>query len=882
MIRVSNRSCIRRLCLKSMKAARIRNLVAIAAIALTTLLFTSLFTIAFSLNDGIQQSNFRQCGGWSHGTFKYMTKEQYDILKEDPLIKQSGLRRFLGSPTEVPFNKNQVEIGYCDAQQAHWMFCDIVEGRLPEEGTNEAATDTYVLKLLGIETPKIGEQFSVTFFVNGYKTTQTFTLSGWWEYDEAIAANHILVPESRVNEVLEEAGVTPEEVEGDLIGSWNMDIMFASSSHIERDMSQVLTNNGFQEENYSEDNYIATGVNWGYTGSQLASNMDAGTLLGIVTVLGLIVFTGYLIIYNVFQISVTGDIRFYGLLKTIGTTARQLRSILRRQALILSVAGIPLGLVLGWILGGVLTPVVIEQMNGIVSVVSVKPVIFLLSALFSLFTVLLSCRRPARLAGKVSPIEAIRYTEGNTVRKKVRKSGKVSLFSMAKANLGRSRGKTVVTVISLSLAVVLMNMTVTFTKGFDMDKYLANRVTDFIVSDAAYFQTGSLFSKDTVLPEQIIDEVMAQGGITEGGRVYGTSFSAEEFVTEDWYRTKMASWYSSEILDNLVEEMEKNDAGLLADRVKLYGMENFVLDQLKVIEGDLSSVYTPGSRAIAAVYGEDDYGNVREDSAWAKVGDTVTVRYVQEYEYYNPDTGEVYEYISEDKPWAARAVVYQDVDYTVAALVTIPNALSYRFYGADEFVLNDQTFIADSGTKDVMLYTFNTSDEANAGMEAFLSDYTKNQNPQTNYESKATYAEEFNGFRNMFLLLGSAMSFIVGMVGVLNFFNAILTGILARRREFAMLQSIGMTGRQLKTMLVWEGLLYAVSSILLAFIISVLTGLPSANLLETMFWFFTYKFTVAPLLLLMPVFAALGVLLPLVIYRFLVRQTIVERLREAE
>ena len=62
-------------------------------------------------------------------------------------------------------------------------------------------------------------------------------------------------------------------------------------------------------------------------------------------------------------------------------------------------------------------------------------------------------------------------------------------------------------------------------------------------------------------------------------------------------------------------------------------------------------------------------------------------------------------------------------------------------------------------------------------------DYTENVNPQFDYESKATYAAEFEGMRSMFLLLGGALSFIVGLVGVLNFFNAILTGIIARKRE---------------------------------------------------------------------------------------------------
>ncbi len=66
-MKVSNRKCIRRLSLRSLWANRTRNIVALLAIALTTVLFTALFTIANSINDGIQQANFRQIGGWSHG-----------------------------------------------------------------------------------------------------------------------------------------------------------------------------------------------------------------------------------------------------------------------------------------------------------------------------------------------------------------------------------------------------------------------------------------------------------------------------------------------------------------------------------------------------------------------------------------------------------------------------------------------------------------------------------------------------------------------------------------------------------------------------------------------------------------------------------------------
>ena len=207
-MKVSNGKTIRRLGWRSMKAARTRNLIAVLAIALTTVLFTSLFTIAMSINDGFQQSNFRQVGGFSHGGFKYLTEEQFNNLKDDPLIDQWGMRRFIGMPTEVPFNKSHVEVSYADANEAHWMYCDPVEGRLPQEGTDEAATDTHVLELLGVE-PEIGARFTISFDVDGHTTTQTFTLCGWWEYDEAIVANHILIPSSRADAILDEVGTVP-------------------------------------------------------------------------------------------------------------------------------------------------------------------------------------------------------------------------------------------------------------------------------------------------------------------------------------------------------------------------------------------------------------------------------------------------------------------------------------------------------------------------------------------------------------------------------------------------------------------------------------------------------------------------------------------------
>lgn len=891
-MKVRNRKIIRHLSWKSLSANRTRNIVAICAIALTALLFTSLFTIALSINEGFQQANFRQAGGYAHGNFKKLTEAQYNELKDDPLIKEQGLRRYLGSPMEAPFNKDACEIGYADETEAKLMYMTPEEGRLPEEGTNEAACDTRVLELLGVEL-ELGTEFTMTFDVDGHETTQTFTLCGWWEKDEAAPACQVIIPESRVNAVLDEVGVTPPG-DNTNTGVWNMDVLLTSgSAHIADDLAQILADHGYQNEDVTADNYIGTGVNWGYTGATIAENADPMTMIFIVVMLLLILFTGYLIIYNVFQISVAGDVRFYGLLKTIGTTPRQIRRMIRQQALLLSVVGIPLGLVLGWLVGKALVPVVVGQLDQVEVVTSVSPWIFVGSALFALVTVFISCLRPGRMAGRVSPIEALRYTESAGRTKGSRKKKKVSIFSMAWANLGRSRGKTFITIVSLALAVVLFQLVVTFVNGFDMDKYVSrNLATDFEVANASYFNTMSGFNADMALSEDDIAAIEATSNVTSSARTYGQTSGIQEFVTPEQLRALNESWMAmagiddiDAAVDDMVERGLKNDEGLVAADTKLYGMEDFALDKLIVVDGDLSALSDPSQHAIAAAYSVDDYNNPEMDTHWAKVGDTVSMVFVEEWEYVDKQTGDVLS--AEELPddagidnYDQRAKTYHTEDYTVVATVAVPYSLSYRYFGNDEYVMGAEAFLQETGTANVMHYAFDTDDAATDDMEAFLTDYTENVNPDLNYESTKVFVDEFNGFRSMFALLGGTLSATIAVIGVLNVFNAILTGITSRRRELAMLQSIGMTAKQLRRMLVIEGLLYTLGAVALAAVLVLAISPFAGEAVGGLFFWFSYRPTYWPLLVAAPVFAAVGVLIPLASVRHMQRNSVVDRLRE--
>ncbi len=871
---VSNGKCIRRLSFRSLKAAKQRNIIAVISIALTSVMFTALFTIVMSMINGFEQANFRQIGGYAHGGFKYLTEEQVNELKDDKLIKEYSLRRYVGMPMNEPFNKSHVEVSWCDENAAKSMFLSPKEGRLPQENTREAATDTTVLALLGV-TPEIGAEFTVTFNVDGTETTETFTLCGWWDYDEASMASHILIPESRAEEIF-----TKLDTKGNdgMTGFYNLDVMLKSKLHIEEDMLDILERHGYQNEKKG-DNYISIGVNWGYVSTQLLDKLDAETVIALAATLFLIVFTGYLIIYNVFNISVSNDIRRYGLLKTIGTTGRQIKRMVYIEALTLSAVGIPLGLALGYLCGAVLSPIVISRLDGIDNVVSVSPVIFVGAALFSLVTVVLSCMKPARTASKVSPIEALRYTEGGSKRSVRKTKGGASIPSMAMANLGRSRSKTFITIASMSLSVVLLCITFIFTNGFDMDKYLMSKAAvDFIAADAGYFQ-----SRATPMSEEAVRYIEQENDNIIGGRTY-FSLRSYEFVTEEYLRKRLGRWFDEEYLDNYINTVVTRDGDLIMDGVQLLGMEDLCLDRIKVLEGDISKLKT-GENYIAAVYADDDYGNIVPDSHFAKLGDKIKLRYADEMEYYNKNTGEVYpdpENIPAEEPYDARPKAYRDVEYEVAALVSVPGTLGFRYYSNDEFVLGAKNFTANAPAQNILYYAFDSTDGNTEKLESFMSDLTSNKMPSLDYESKATYAAEFESTRRMFLLLGGVLSFITALVGILNFLNAVLTGILARSHEFAAMQSIGMTGKQLKTMLVCEGLFYALGAALAALLLSLLLSPLIAKLLEDMFWFFSYKFSVMPIVITVPLFTILGITLPLITYKFTAKKSIVERLREAE
>ena len=884
-MRVKNRKTIWNLSLRSFRASGKRNVIAAAAIALTTLLFTSLFTIVMSLNSSYQTYTFRQIGGYAHGTFKDVTEEQAQDISGHRKVKAAGERIVAGTISDGVFAKVPAEISYMDSNNTKWSYIELEEGREPE-AENEIIMDKAALELLGV-TPEIGAEISLTYQIsdknqNGGSRTDTFVLAGWWEYDSISPVHFINVSRTYVKNLekeMEKEGMEPFRTD--------LSVMLPSSMNIDGTMEEIEKDLGYQREDPDAENYVNYGVNWGYTSTQAESELDPGMVIAMAAFLILVIFTGYLIIYNIFQISVTGDIRYYGLLKTIGVTPRQLKRIIRQQALLLCTIGCPLGLAVGWAVGYLLVPVVIEKssLGEISARVSSSPVIFIVSALFAVVTVLLSCGRPGRMAAKVSPVEAVKYTESGNFSRRQRRSRRAGIGRMALANLGRNKKKTVLVVVSLSLSVVLLAVTFQFTGGFSMEKYLAEKTcADFIVGSTDYFRFRG-GRPDSGISEETVKMIQANTEIERGGQAWAVSGEDPKvWISEEQFREN-AYGASGEMIRQELSYRERRGEKIEAS-LQVEGMDNALLEKLTVLAGDIKPLQDPEAKAIAVTVDTDDYGNPEGGDAAPQPGEKLTVTYVDEGYYEDSRTGEPVTDATPEEYIRYHIEKSHDVEYTVCAVVTVPYQISFR-YGlmySMEAVMGTEQLRKDSGTElESLLYMFDTPDrEAEKAAETFLAGMTAGETSGLMYESKDLVRKDFQGFQQMFLLLGGALCAIVSIVGILNFFNAILTGILARKREFAMLQAVGMTGKQLKKMLMEEGLIYAGTTILISLVLILAMEPLTGRMLESMFWFFEYHFSVTAVFVTAPVFLFLGVALPLAVYRSIAKLTIVERLRETE
>lgn len=834
----NNSAVIRRLTIKTMKANKLRNIFAIVAIALTTLLFTSIFTIGIGIIESVEQETIHLSGSYAHAAFKQLSQDELNKIKVHPLIKDFGYSIMVSMGENKEFLKHHVVIQYGTDKMAEMNFSYPTTGKMPQK-ENEIVTSTKVLDLLGIPH-EIGKIIKIDYDVIGEKRSKELELSGYYESDIVSNVSMIWVSKSFIDKELSNIDLNNKELTSQGTGDITLDVMFENSIAIKENVARILNDCGYSS-NEGAQNYVAIGINWAYVYTS-SNDQIIMPMLGICL---LIILTGYLIIYNIFQISIIKDIRLYGLLKTIGTTPKQIKKLIRNEAFLLSLIGVPIGLVLGFIIGNILLPIIMSLTTTKKSYTPFNPIIFIGSSLFSLITVYISCKIPGMIAASISPIEAAKYNEVKMkIRKKVKKSiDGAKVYKMAIYNILRNKIKIIIVVVSMSLSLILLNSVYTFINSFDKDKFLSKLVvSDFVVGHVNYFNGQKEFENSDVVSEELINCINNIDYIEGEGRVFFD-------VGHD------------KIIFNNIERT-----------AQIYGLEDFPISQLKVVEGNIDLEKLKSGNYILENVDRDDYGNYNYKNAPYDIGERVTLK-LQNSEY---------------------------KEYEIMAKIEMKGGMLIRCYSYDEdesdtliydenerYVLPQMILPSDEFCNIVkkpltMTYMFNVNDDKLDEAEKFIKNYTNNIEDNMNYESKQVYIDSFKGIKNMFLLVGGFLSIIIGVIGILNFINSILTSIISRQREFAMLHSIGMTTKQLKNMLMFEGIFYGIATILVSSIIGAIVSVEIVAPITSSIWFCKYKFLMLPLLISAPILLLFGVTIPIISYKATSKKSVVERLRELE
>lgn len=884
-MRNNNQEVMRRLSMRSLKNNRMRNAFAIAAIALTCMLFTTLAAMGTGISDAMQESTMREVGGRFHAGLKAATAEQMEKTVSDSRVKDYSWNIFLGVAENL--NKRQYEIRLAQGkEELENSFIQLEEGTLPQK-EDDIIADTYLLDELKLPH-KLGGEIPLEFTFHGKKITKTFRVCGWYDGNSLGHASELYVSETFWNQLkgeltdrdFKEWGKANPQDAG--VGLYSVGLYFDSAKNSEETVRSVIRDAGYypngEAEGHSWEESLDYGVNWAYMQNR-AENSDPLTIVVLGSALVIILLAGYLIIYNIFYISVFQDIRFYGLLKTVGTTRKQIRSMIRRQALILSAAGIPLGLAAGYAVSDLIFPFVMEMTAFSQLDIKMKfhPSVAVFGVLFALITVFISCRKPGKIAGSVSPVEAIRFTEGSRGRKKSKKSETgAQIHRMALSNLSRSRKKTALVLISLSMSVVLLCVVLTGVGSFRVDAYLEQRLLgDVLLASTNIIGNGAVRVVDYELDKEYVELADSQPGVTAKNELWQTYGQTDLFMDDkalnryqkyqDEGKLRQDGW-GMEIIHNARERRQLE--------TRIYAYDKAVLSKLEVLKGelDLQKFAQGGYVLLTDIIGDHTAGaSVYEPGEKLKVLEvSEDSDFIETKDENGNSTGGYWENLKE-------------TEYEVMAIVEIPASMTDQTSPVNgvQAVLPKQD-VQNSLYSWCFGISYEVEEEYLEQFTQAVKDYSENVNKNMGYLTKDSLEEGFQTMIGSIRMIGIALSAVIALIGVLNFINSVVTGILARKHEFAVLCSIGMTEQQLKRMLLEESLYYVLISGGISLILGTALSRVLLLALNNVIMFFSYRPNFLAFAIMFPLFFMMAVLVPHLAYNRMKKESIVERLRNTE
>ena len=836
MLKVDNKGIIQKISTRSLKQNITTNRIVVLAVILMTFMFTTVFTIGISIAQNMNTMLIRQEGNIARTIISHPTDGLIEQVKKCSSLYHAGISVNAGQAKPISGEDFTINLIYNDEENYKYNLkpaLSDIHGTYPKK-IDEIMMSKNGLNELGIKDPEVGDKISL--IINGDKTI--FSLSGWFQnygfrtnnYDSYISKDYS-----------EKLGKTIES-NGEL---------YISSRHFME--SKLL----------DEIDQIELNTNQTITASE--SNDTTIFVAAIVLFLSLvIVVSGYLLIYNIMYISVNHNIRFYGMLKTIGTTSRQIRKIVRTQALRISVYGIPIGILLGVAVSFAGMPFVVKTFSSAIytampSTISFNPLIFIGTIIFAVLTILISCRKPAKFAGNITPVEALNYTGIKGERTKSYHSddgGK--LHKMAYRNIFREKKQSFVVILSLLIGIIALLATQSFLKSMDLSNYansyfpddltLSINVTDnddFKKTDENKAEASNKLLKDI----EKIEDVTVFSGIQGNIDVVYDRETFMPFFQEgnDSYPDEAST------ADNLADVIEKENLF----SVPVTGLdEEFIERYNEQAEKPIDiEKFRNGEICFIGDFINDTY---RKEM----IGKTITLK--------NTETGKT-------KTIGIGASLsindYFFPDGSNWETVGVPQ----RVYVSKNVIeeLSDRTWV-----KEIVV---DCDKENEPSVRDLIKSLTQNNIciPSKAYvEIKSEMLEEFQSSILSMRILTAGISIVLMLIGIVNFINVMFVGLYARRNELAMMESIGMTKQQIYKMLVYEGLYY--TGIITFFILTVgnLITYLSSKVAQKIADYAVFHYPYVLMIFLIAVIAMICVSVPVVAYQHVAKKSIVERLRE--
>jgi len=840
----NNQTAIKRLSKRSIQKNRTRNMFAVMAIILTTYMIATVFSIGISFAKNYSTMTIRAAGTTASIFLDHPTEEQYYKIKQLDYIEAAGIQVKAGTIERYKEDNANVAIPMIFYDESQWesMYTPAIShinGDYPVR-KNEMMLSVEALSLLGIENPKLDMTIPLSYVTQNGEMSESFRLSGWFTNYKDYGNGGVgiaLVSQQYIKNsgfTLEENGILSISTK---IGAQKEE----AYSKIEKDIALKPGQELYRAFDTSEE----------------SSNITMTAIAVICSISLFIVLSGYLLIYNVVYISVAKDIRFYGMLKVIGASPKQIRKVVRNQVYRLSFVAIPLGLALSFITSFGVVPMAMKifqddsMYSAMPNDLSFHPIIFVGTALFAFFTIFLSCRKPAKMAGSVSPIEALRYT-GVVSKKKNRSSTKGSkLHRMALHNVFRVKKRAFLVFASLTLGILTLLSVNGFLDSLKVENYLDT-----------YYPDDFVYQSTAVDKEVFDDHFLAKLSKMD-------EISEMEIITS----VRSGVVYDDVLLTPILKGVYYHDP-------YFKGQEQFT--SYKEFLSHVESLEDYGTRLIAV---GDDYvesynktHHQQIDLRAFKKGETVIISNSMNYENMENMIGK-------------KVVLKEDTNKETSVMIggvfnskeSEYELYSYRF-GEIPAIYVSETFMNKFTNNATAFFIKMNVDDSR---EPAVKNRLKNINTQVSsgeyvFEAKSDVTAAFDSTITSMNILADSISILLIFIGLLNFVNVMVTGVHSRLKELAVLESIGMTKKQVHRMLTYEGFYYAFITLIIMMTLgnAVIYAMSVVTPKIADYATFDYPFILMSTLIV--IIFMICLLVPNIIYRLIVKDSVTERLRETE